>query len=70
AATPVPKARSRARVRHAVVTHRVKHGQTLTHIAHAHRVSVASLRNVNRLGKRSVLRPGQRLRIPVAENAT
>jgi len=25
---------------------------------------------VNRLGKRSVLRPGQRLRIPVAENAT
>ena len=64
------RTRNRPQVHHAVVSHRVRHGQTLTHIAHKHGVTVASLRNANRLGKKSVLRPGQRLRIPVAQNAT
>ena len=64
------RTRNRPQVHHAVVSHRVRHGQTLTRIAHKHGVTVASLRNANRLGKKSVLRPGQRLRIPVAQNAT
>ena len=68
-ATRTTRARNRPQVHHAV-SHRVRHGQTLTHIARAHGVTVASLRNANRLGKKSVLRPGQRLRIPVAQNAT
>ncbi|HLK09853.1 MAG TPA: transglycosylase SLT domain-containing protein [Candidatus Binatia bacterium] len=60
-----------ARVRHrprraqpAYLTHRVRSGQTLSHIAKRYKVSVASLRSTNGLGRRSRLRPGQVLKIP------
>jgi membrane-bound lytic murein transglycosylase D len=46
------------------LTHRVRSGQTLSHIAHRYKVSVASLRSTNGLGRRSRLRPGQVLKIP------
>jgi membrane-bound lytic murein transglycosylase D len=45
-------------------THRVKSGQTLSHIAKRYNVSVASLRNANGLGKKKTLKPGQVIRIP------
>ena len=44
--------------------HRVSRGQTLEHIAKRYRVSVASLRSANGLGRRGVVRAGQVLRIP------
>jgi membrane-bound lytic murein transglycosylase D len=50
------------------VTHRVAKGQTLSHIAKKHGVSVDALRSANRLGKRSVLRVGQALKVPVRAN--
>ena len=45
-------------------THRVRSGQTLSHIAKRYRVSIAALRELNGLGDSSRLKPGQRLRIP------
>ena len=45
-------------------THRVKSGQTLSHIAKRYKVSVASLRNANGLGKKKTIKPGQVIRIP------
>jgi len=50
-------------VRHAVLTYRVRRGQTLSHIARHHKVSVRSLRKANRLGKAGRVRPGQVLKI-------
>jgi len=58
-----------APVRTAFVTHRVRRGQTLSHIAKQHRVSVARLMSANRLRKASTLKPGQTIKIPVAANA-
>ena len=49
-------------------THRVRRGQTLSGIAKKHGVSVASLRNANRLGKSSLLRAWQTLRVPLSAN--
>jgi membrane-bound lytic murein transglycosylase D len=63
-------AKSRPAVRSAMLSYRVRPGQTLSHIAHAHKVSVARIRSANRLGKSSKVRAGQVLRIPVAPNAT
>jgi membrane-bound lytic murein transglycosylase D len=61
-------------VRRTLITHRVRPGQTLSHIARQHRVSVASLKSVNRLGRAERLRAGQVLRIPIppstSESAT
>jgi membrane-bound lytic murein transglycosylase D len=45
-------------------THRVRSGQTLSHIAKRYRVSVNSLRQANGLGSSSHIKPGQRLKIP------
>lgn len=54
-----------ARVRTAsFVTHRVRPGQTLSHIAKKHGVSVATLRSVNQLGRSSRVRAGQAIKIP------
>jgi membrane-bound lytic murein transglycosylase D len=53
-----------------VVTHRVRRGQTLSHIAKQHRVSVESLRRANRLGKSSRLRVGQVLKISGTQRET
>jgi membrane-bound lytic murein transglycosylase D len=57
-------------VRAPVLTYRVRRGQTLSHIARAHKVSVARLRSANRIGKADKVRAGQVLRIPVAQSAT
>jgi peptidoglycan lytic transglycosylase D len=55
--------RSRQAARPAVLTYRVRPGQTLSHIARAHRVSVESLRKTNRIGKGGKLHAGQVLKI-------
>jgi membrane-bound lytic murein transglycosylase D len=60
---PRPRTVRSARTRPAV-TYRVRSGQTLTHIARKHKVSVSALRTANRLGKQAVLKPGQLLKIP------
>lgn len=44
--------------------HTVQSGQTLARIAHHYSVTVASLAAANRLGRESMLRPGQVLRVP------
>lgn len=56
-------------------THRVRRGDTLSGIARRYGVSVSSLRAANRLGKSSLIRVGQTLRLPggggdVAEAST
>ncbi|MGD8999596.1 MAG: LysM peptidoglycan-binding domain-containing protein [Granulosicoccaceae bacterium] len=48
--------------------HRVKRGQTLSHIADKHRITVAELKRVNKL-KGSFLRVGQDLVIPAASKS-
>jgi len=47
-------------------THRVKSGQTLSHIAKQYRVTISALQRVNGLGNSSHLKPGQKLRIPTS----
>lgn len=44
--------------------YRVKRGDSLSTIARKHRTSIATLRRLNNLGNRSLLRVGQRLRVP------
>lgn len=44
--------------------YRVRRGDTLGHIARRHRTSVGTLRRLNRMGRRSFLRVGQRLKVP------
>jgi membrane-bound lytic murein transglycosylase D len=45
-------------------THRVRSGQTLSHIAKQYRVSISSLRAANGMGDSSHLKLGQKLKIP------
>lgn len=45
--------------------HRVRRGETLGHIARKYRTNVSNLRRLNKLSSRSLLRVGQRLKIPV-----
>jgi peptidoglycan lytic transglycosylase D len=59
---------SRPATRTAFVTHRVKRGQTLSHIAKQHGVSVSSLRKANRMSTTRV-KAGQTLKVPVSANA-
>jgi membrane-bound lytic murein transglycosylase D len=58
-----------ARKRVSVVRYRVRGGDTLSHIARRHRVSVATLRRVNRLSRGSLLRVGQVIVVPVPARA-
>jgi len=63
-------AKSRVAVRPTVTTHRVRRGQTLSHIARQHRVSVQSLRRANRLGKSTTVKAGQVLKVVHSQNET
>ncbi|MFK8139144.1 MAG: LysM peptidoglycan-binding domain-containing protein [Bdellovibrionales bacterium] len=47
-------------------SYKVRRGDTLGHIARKYRTSVRNLRNMNRLGKRSFIRVGQRLKVPMS----
>ena len=62
--------KGRLGVRSTVLSYRVRPGQTLSHIALEHKVSVARLRSVNRIGRAARVRAGQVLRIPIAQSAT
>jgi LysM repeat protein len=42
----------------------VRAGDTLSGIAEQHRVAVSALRAANGLGRSSLIKPGQKLRIP------
>ncbi|MCB0407911.1 MAG: LysM peptidoglycan-binding domain-containing protein [Bdellovibrionales bacterium] len=44
--------------------YRVRSGDTLSHIARRHRTSVGAIRRLNGLGRRSMIRVGQRLKVP------
>jgi membrane-bound lytic murein transglycosylase D len=63
-----PAARKGKSTRTAFVTHRVRKGQTLSHIAKQHGVSVSTLRKMNRMGS-SRVKAGQTLKVPVSANA-
>jgi membrane-bound lytic murein transglycosylase D len=64
-AAPAPPTRVASRTRAvASRTHKVANGQTLSHIAKRYKVTVASLRTANRLGRSGTVRAGQVLRIP------
>jgi membrane-bound lytic murein transglycosylase D len=45
-------------------THKVRSGQTLSHIAKQYRVSIAAIRQLNGFTDSSLLHPGQRIRVP------
>jgi len=44
--------------------HKVRRGETLSHIARKYRTSIAKLRDLNDFSKRSILRIGQRIKVP------
>lgn len=46
------------------IRYRVRRGDTLSGIAQKHRTSVSTLRRINHLGRRSMIRIGQRLNVP------
>ncbi|MCB0341894.1 MAG: LysM peptidoglycan-binding domain-containing protein [Pseudobdellovibrionaceae bacterium] len=46
--------------------YRVRRGDTLSEIAQRHRTRISTLRRLNDLGRRSFLRVGQKLKVPVA----
>jgi membrane-bound lytic murein transglycosylase D len=53
-----------------IVTHRVRKGETLSHIARRHRVSVQRLLAANGMTRASQLRSGQVLRVPTGSGST
>jgi membrane-bound lytic murein transglycosylase D len=64
AAAPIaPASAVPAPVAEAMTTHRVSAGDSLWSISRAYRISVEDLRTMNSLGKSSVLRPGQTLKV-------
>jgi peptidoglycan lytic transglycosylase D len=65
--SPARKARPAAV---AVVTHRVRAGQTLSEIAKEHNVSVQQLASANRIQRAKRLRVGQVLKIPISQGPT
>ena len=53
-----------SQTKHQPRSHRVKRGETLSGLAKKYRVSVLNLKRANRLSSKSILRIGQRLKIP------
>jgi LysM repeat protein len=71
--SPSPSPRPAARVaarrpapRPAFRTHVVARGENLTEISRRYGTSVAAIQRANSLGRRSLIRVGQRLRIPTS----
>lgn len=60
------KASKKSKKKGGPTTHRVRSGQTLSHIARRYRVSVNALREANGMGESSFIKPGQRLKIPAS----
>ncbi len=52
------------RVAEAAASHKVTRGESLSTIAKRHGVSVAAIQRANEMGRRTVIRTGQVLRIP------
>jgi membrane-bound lytic murein transglycosylase D len=72
---PIPKASAKTSAKAIAVsteakpaksyrTHKVRSGQTLSHIAKQYRVSIDALLKLNGLTASSMLKPGQRIRVP------
>ena len=72
---PIPKASAKSSAKAIAVsteaktaksyrTHKVRSGQTLSHIAKQYRVSIEAIRKLNGLTEASLLHPGQRIRVP------
>lgn len=58
------------RPEHNVMTHKVRRGETLGHIARKYGTSVKAIQTSNRLGKRTFLKLGQALQIPLRKPCT
>jgi membrane-bound lytic murein transglycosylase D len=69
ASTGSPKG-SKAKRTATIVTHRVRKGETLSHIAQRHRVSVRRLLAANGMTRASQLKSGQVLRVPTGSGST
>jgi membrane-bound lytic murein transglycosylase D len=52
------------------VAYTVRRGDTLSHIARKYRTSVRALVDANRIGRRSIIRPGQVLTVPVPDGTS
>ena len=61
---------SKAKRTQTVVTHRVRKGETISHIAARHRVSIRSLLAANGMTKATQLKSGQVLRVPTGNGST
>jgi membrane-bound lytic murein transglycosylase D len=59
-----------SKTRRTIVTHRVRKGETLSHIAQRHRVSIRSLLAANGMTRASQLKSGQVLRVPTGSGST
>ena len=63
-AAPTPAPRAAAATRAADATHRVQRGDNLTRIASRYGTTVGALQAANNMGRRTVVRIGQQLRVP------
>jgi LysM repeat protein len=61
---------SKAKRTQTVVRHRVRKGETISHIAARHKVSIRSLLAANRMTKATQLKSGQVLRVPTGNGST
>lgn len=52
------------------VIHYVKRGETVSGIANRYRTSVSAIARLNRLGRKYLIRPGQRLKVPSRRGAS
>jgi membrane-bound lytic murein transglycosylase D len=52
------------------VIHYVRRGETVSGIANRYRTSVSAIARLNRLGRRYLIRPGQRLKVPSRRGAS
>jgi membrane-bound lytic murein transglycosylase D len=69
ASAPAPEVRRTAAALPARATHRVRAGETLSAISRRYGVPLSRLLDVNDLGTDSVIKPGDRIRIPSRETA-